>query len=603
MEWRDGLKTYTRVAGSFSDIIHHLIKETTSLRFSKFYLPTLKEVPAEAEIASHRLMLRAGVIRKLSAGVYTLLPLGVKVIRKIEAIVREEMDRAGALEVIMPSIQPAQLWRESGRYFNYGKELLRIRDRNGREFCYGPTHEEVVTDLVRDEIRSYKNLPVNLYQIQTKFRDEIRPRFGVMRAREFSMKDAYSFDADDEGVEKSYSLMKKAYHAIFTRLSLKFRAVEADTGQIGGAFSHEFMALAESGEDMIAYCDKCEYAANVDKVETKAPEAQDAGMGELEEIETPGMGSIEEVSAFLKMPPSSFIKTLVYKTDLEEKEFVAVLCRGDHEINETKLARALNCNEVELADAENVERITGAPVGFAGPMGPNIPVIADHGLKSLINGVTGANKGDTHIKNVNPSRDFPGAEYADIREAVAGDPCPRCETGLLKMARGIEVGHIFKLGVKYSEAMNATFLDREGKEKPMIMGCYGMGITRAAAAAIEQSHDENGIIWPVAIAPFKVIVLPLNIKDDEINQAAEKIYEGLGKAGYEPIYDDRNIRPGVKFNDADLAGFPLQVIVGKKGLKEGVAEIKVRVTGERYTAPLDEVVEKVGELLDDLSKA
>ncbi|VAX21036.1 Prolyl-tRNA synthetase, bacterial type [hydrothermal vent metagenome] len=572
------------------------------MRFSKFYLPTLKEVPAEAEIASHRLMLRAGVIRKLSAGVYTLLPLGVKVIRKIETIVRDEMDKAGALEVSMPSIQPAQLWRESGRWEMYGKELLRINDRNGREFCYGPTHEEVVTDLVRGEIRSYKNLPLNLYQIQTKFRDEIRPRFGVMRAREFSMKDAYSFDADDAGVEKSYSLMKKAYNAIFTRLNLKFRAVEADTGQIGGAFSHEFMALAESGEDMIAYCDKCEYAANVDKVETKEPEAPGGEMGRLEDVATPGMGSIEEVSEFLKMPSSSFIKTLVYKTDLKEKEFVAVLCRGDHEINETKLARALDCNEVELADAENVERITGAPVGFAGPMGLEITLIADHGVKSISNGVTGANKADTHIKNMNPSRDFPEAtEYADIREAVVDDPCPRCETGRMKMARGIEVGHIFKLGVKYSEAMGATFLDKDGKEKPMIMGCYGMGIARTAAAAIEQNHDENGIIWPVAIAPFKVAVLPLNIKDDEINQAAEKIYKGLGDAGHEPIYDDRNMRPGVKFNDADLAGFPVQVIVGKKGLKDGVAEIKVRLTGARDTAPLDEVVSKVGQLLDDLA--
>jgi len=575
------------------------------LRLSKFYLPTLKEVPAEAEIASHRLMLRAGIIRKLSAGVYTLLPLGVRVIRKIETIVREEMDRAGALEVFMPSIQPAQLWRESGRWEMYGKELLRIKDRGGREFCYGPTHEEVVTDLVRGEIRSYKNLPVNLYQIQTKFRDEIRPRFGVMRSREFSMKDAYSFDADDEGVERSYSLMKKAYHAIFTRLNLKFRAVEADTGQIGGAFSHEFMVLAESGEDLIAYCDKCEYAANIEKVETKEPEAQDAGMGELEEIETPGMGSIQEVSDFLKMPPSSFIKTLVYRTDLKDSEFMIVLCRGDHEINETKLARAIGSNEAILADADDVIKTTGAPVGFAGPMGlhKKIPIIADHALKSLINGVTGANKADTHIKNVNPSRDFPHTQFADIREAVMGDPCPRCDTGALKMARGIEVGHIFKLGVKYSEAMNATFLDREGKEKPMIMGCYGMGITRTAAASIEQNHDDSGIIWPVAIAPFKVAILPLNLKDEEITDAAEKIYKGLGNAGYEPIYDDRSVRPGVKFNDADLAGFPLQVIVGKKGLKDGVAEIKVRVNGERHIAPLGEVVDKVGELLDDLAKA
>ncbi|MBI4828219.1 MAG: proline--tRNA ligase, partial [Nitrospinae bacterium] len=558
------------------------------MRRSRFFLPTLKEVPAEAEIVSHRFMLRAGMIRKLAAGVYSMLPLGVMVVRKVEAIIREEMNRAGALEVFLPSIQPAELWKESGRWEVYGKELLRIRDRHDREFCYGPTHEEVVTSLVRGEARSYRDLPLNLYQIQTKFRDEIRPRFGVMRGREFSMKDAYSFDADDAGAEESYRKMKEAYTAIFTRLGLSFRAVEADTGQIGGSFSHEFMVMADSGEDLIAFCDTCEYAANVEKVELPEPHAANVGITPaLKETPTPGAKTIEEVAKFLSLPPERFIKTLIYKTDHPDHPLVAALARGDHEINETKLARALGCAAATLAGPDEVARATGAPVGFAGPVGlKDVFIIADHGIKTIGDGVTGANKVDAHLLHVSPARDFPKARYADLRQAKEGDRCPRCK-GRLKLARGIEVGHIFKLGTKYSEAMGATFLDKEGKERPMIMGCFGIGVTRTAAAAIEQNHDEQGVIWPVAIAPFKVIVLPLNMEDAAVRDAAEKLYADMLAAGLEPMIDDRDARPGAKFADADLMGAPVQVVVGKKSLANGEVELKIRKTGEKRSVALD----------------
>ncbi len=572
------------------------------MRYSKYLAPTLKEVPAEAEIVSHKLMLRAGMIRKLAAGVYSLLPLGVRVIRKVEAIIREEMNKAGALEVFLPSIQPAGLWKESGRWNMYGKELLRITDRHDREFCYGPTHEEVITDLVRRELRSYRDLPVNLYQIQTKFRDEIRPRFGLMRAREFSMKDAYSFDVNDEAAGESYALMKKAYNSIFKRCGLRFRAVEADTGQIGGSFSHEFMVLAESGEDLIAYCDQCDYSANVEKVSLVADNT-DPPTGSYkpaEKVHTPGKGSIDDVSEFLNRPRSTFIKTLIYKTDNENKELVAALCRGDHEINHTKLARALDVNEVVLADEDDVIRATGAPVGYAGAMGLAIPVMADNGVRSMQNAVTGANEADAHIINVNPGRDFPDARYADIRQPVEGDLCPKCGPGKLLLARGIEVGHIFKLGSKYSESLGATFLDKQGAEKHMIMGCYGIGVARTAAAAIEQNHDEQGIIWPVSIAPFDISILPLNIDDQQVVSTAEKLYDDMIKSGMEALLDDREARPGVKFKDADLIGLPLQVIVGKKGLANGVVEIKIRKTGEKISVPVDEAVSRAVTILSDL---
>ncbi|MBI4665697.1 MAG: proline--tRNA ligase [Nitrospinae bacterium] len=572
------------------------------MRFTRYYAPTLKEAPSEAEVASHRLMMRAGMIRKLAAGVYSLLPLGLKTVRKIENIVREEMDRAGAMEVFMPSIQPAELWKESGRWDVYGKELLRLKDRHDREFCYGPTHEEVVTDLVRRDVRSYRDLPVNLYQIQTKFRDEIRPRFGVMRGREFSMKDAYSFDMDDDGANKNYEAMRGAYNAIFRRLGLSFRAVEADTGQIGGSFSHEFMVLAESGEDTIAYCDKCEYAANVEKVEISAPAQSGAPEQKpMAYTPTPGKKSIEEVSAFLGLEPAMLIKTLIYRTD--GGEIVAALCRGDHEVNHVKLARALGAVEVALAADEEITAATGAPAGFLGPVGMKIRIVADNAVKVMSGAATGANKADTHLVNVNPDRDFNVTTYADIRNVIAGDACPRCRDGAMKLAKGIEVGHIFKLGVKYSESMKATFLDASGQDKPMIMGCYGIGVGRSAAAAIEQNHDDKGIIWPPAIAPFDVAVVPLNMDDAEVVKTAEGIYQALMDAGFDPILDDRDVRSGVKFNDADLIGFPLQVVVGKKGLAEGKVELKTRKTGEKRLVEPGAIPAEAKALLATLSTA
>ncbi|MGK7345750.1 MAG: proline--tRNA ligase [Candidatus Nitrospinota bacterium M3_3B_026] len=575
------------------------------MRLSQYHLPTLKEAPAEAETASHRLMIRAGMIRKLAAGIYSLLPLGVRVVRKIEKIIREEMDRAGAMEVFLPSVQPAELWKESGRWEVYGRELLRLKDRHEREFLYGPTHEEVITDLVRRDVRSYRDLPLRLYQIQTKFRDEIRPRFGVMRAREFTMKDAYSFDADDEAAAESYEAMRRAYDAIFKSFGLRFRAVEADTGPIGGSFSHEFMVLADSGEDTVVYCGSCDYAANMERVELAPPTPRAETEPEpepepLEEVSTPGKKSVDEVAQFLGVLPSVMIKTLLYRTDTGE--IIAALVPGDREVNETKLARALGANGAALAGDSEIMKATGAPVGFAGPVGLDIPVVADNSVKAIANGVTGANKADAHLKNVNPSRDFQNARYADIRQAVEGDQCVRCGSGELRMAKGIEVGHIFKLGVKYSEAMSAKFLDAEGKERPMIMGCFGIGVARSAAAAIEQSHDEAGIIWPPAIAPFGAVVLALNADDENVLKAAESIYEKFAAAGLDPALDDRDVRPGVKFNDADLVGYPVQVVVGKKSVARGEAEIKTRKTGEKVSVPLEGVVPAVREIMEALSE-
>ncbi|VAX16248.1 Prolyl-tRNA synthetase, bacterial type [hydrothermal vent metagenome] len=572
------------------------------MKLSRYHLPTLKEAPAEAEVISHQLMVRAGMIRKLASGIYCLLPLGVRVIHKIESIIREEMNRAGAMEVILPTVQPAELWEETGRWSKYGKELLRIHDRHGRDFCYAPTAEEVITDLVRRDVRSYRDLPINLYQIQTKFRDEIRPRFGVMRAREFSMKDAYSFDIDDEGASKSFGEMEKAYEAIFKRCGIDCRAVEADSGQIGGSSSLEFMVMAESGEDTIAWCHKCDYAANVEKVEIKQAKAGETTPDKrpLEEINTPGMGCVDDVAEFLKEPASNFIKTLIFKTDGPD-EFVAIVTRGDHEAQEAKVKNAIGANEIALAGEADVERITGAAIGFAGPLGLKIPVVADGAVKLIENGVTGANKTDTHIKNVNPVRDFPDVKYADIRKANEGDACPRCGDGALKMAMGIEVGHIFKLGKKYSEAMNASFLDKDGKEKAMIMGCYGIGVARTGAAAIEQNNDQYGIIWPPAIAPFKVAVLPLNLDDEMVARTAGDIYEKLLDEHLEPVIDDRDARPGVKFKDADLVGYPVQVVVGKKSLSQGNVEIKIRKTNEKTVVPVNEAIMAIKEALSSLS--
>jgi len=560
------------------------------MRYSQYFIPTVKETPSDAEVVSHKLMLRAGMIRKLAAGIYNYLPLGLRSIRKVEQIVREEMNRAGAIELLMPSVQPAELWQESKRWEQYGKELLRFKDRKDAEFCLGPTHEEVITDLVRREVKSYRQMPVNLYQIQTKFRDEIRPRFGLMRGREFIMKDAYSFDVNSEAADTSYDKMYQAYRRIFQRCGLRFRAVEADTGSIGGSSSHEFMVLADSGEDAIVSCSACEYAANVEKAEARPFPAEHAEPRGLEKVETPRQRSVEEVTAFLGIPASSLVKTLLYLADGEP---VAALVRGDHDLNEIKLKHLLGCEELEMAGEEVVERVTGAPVGFAGPVGLKIKVVADLVVQGMRNFVTGANGRDLHLKNVNIGRDFAPAIIADIRNVVHGDPCPRCEAGHLEMWRGIEVGHVFKLGTKYSEALRATYLDADGKEQVIFMGCYGIGISRTVAACIEQNHDADGIIFPIPIAPFHCIVSAVSTKDAEVMAACEELYRSLTAAGVEVLFDDRDERPGSKFKDADLIGIPLRIVVGSKNLAEGKVELKVRRGGEVSLLPLAEAVETV----------
>ncbi|QJA05925.1 proline--tRNA ligase [Thermosulfurimonas marina] len=552
------------------------------MRLSRYFLPTLREDPSEAEVVSHRLMLRAGMIRRLASGIYTWLPFGLRALRKVENIIREEMDRAGAQEILMPLVQPAELWQETGRWGNFGPELLRFKDRREHEFCLGPTHEEVVTDIVRKEVRSYRDLPLILYQIAPKFRDEIRPRFGIMRAREFLMKDAYSFDADEEGLERSYRLMYETYERIFSRCGLRFRAVLADTGAIGGSESHEFMVLAETGEDRLALCEACGYAANVELAEVKRvyayPEEPERP---LEKVPTPGVKSVEEVAEFLGISPQKLVKTLLFRAG---KEVVAVLIRGDLELNEVKLRNLLGVPAVEMADAETVERLTGAPVGFAGPVGlSGVRLLADLSVQGLKNFVTGANEADAHYVNVNYGRDFPEPEFYDLSVAQEGDPCPRCGRPL-GLTRGIEVGHIFKLGTKYSEAMGATFLDRQGRQRPLIMGCYGIGVGRTVAAAIEQNHDEAGIIFPREIAPFEAVILTLG-PESELLEAAEGIYRGLQAEGLEVLWDDRDERPGVKFKDADLIGIPYQVILGKKFKETGRVELKERASGQREELP------------------
>jgi len=570
------------------------------MRYSHYFIPTVKETPADAEVVSHQLMLRAGMIRKLAAGIYNYLPLGLRSIRKVENIVREEMNRAGAIELLMPGVIPAELWQESGRWDQYGKELLRIRDRKDAEFCLGPTHEEVITDLVRREIRSYRQMPVNLYQIQSKFRDEIRPRFGLMRGREFIMKDAYSFDVDGDAADLSYEKMYQAYRRIFERCGLKFRAVEADTGSIGGSSSHEFMVLADSGEDAIASCNGCEYAANVEKAEARPVEAAEhADPRPLEKVATPEKRTIDEVSEFLGVHASSTIKTLVL---LADNEPVIALVRGDHELNEIKLKHVLDCEELEMANDEVVARVTGAPVGFAGPVGLTAKIVADLAVKGIKNGVTGANEKDMHLKNVNLGRDFQVTQFADIRNVVHGDACPRCESGVLEMWRGIEVGHVFKLGTKYSKALKASYLDADGKEQIIFMGCYGIGIGRTVAACIEQNHDDNGIIFPIPIAPFHCIISALNIKEEPVREASEQIYRELSGAGVEVLLDDRDERPGFKFKDADLIGIPLRIVVGSKNLAQGNVELKDRKSGEVELLPIAEAVAKVKALVAEALK-
>jgi len=566
--------------------------------YSRYFIPTVKETPSDAEVISHQLMLRAGMIRKLAAGIYNYLPLGLRSIRKFENIVREEMNKADAIEMLMPGVQPAELWQESGRWAFYGKELLRFKDRKEAEFCMGPTHEEVITDMVRREIKSYRQMPVNFYQIQTKFRDEIRPRFGLMRGREFIMKDAYSFDVDSAAADLSYDKMFTAYMRIFERCGLNFRAVEADTGSIGGSSSHEFMVLADSGEDAIVSCDACRYAANVEKAESRIVQEVTAGEAlPIQKTATPGMKSIADVAAFLGLATKQTIKALVYCSDNDE--FVMALLRGDHELNEIKLKNALGWNEIRMATEEEVQQQTGSPTGFLGPIGikEKLPVLADLLVQNMINSVIGANETDMHYCNANPGRDFTPDRYVDIRNVAAGDGCPRCQSGKLEISRGIEVGHVFKLGTKYSQALNATYLDAGGKEQVIFMGCYGIGISRTVAAAIEQNHDENGIIFPIPIAPFHCSVVAINAKDKGVMAASEEIYLKLEKLGLEVLFDDRDERPGVKFKDNDLIGIPLRIVVGSKSLAEGKVELKIRASGEVLSLPIEEAIAMLQQMV------
>jgi prolyl-tRNA synthetase len=568
------------------------------MRYSQYFIPTVKETPADAEVISHQLMLRAGMIRKLAAGIYNYLPLGLRSIRKVEQIVREEMNRAGAIEILMPAVQPADLWQESGRWEQYGKELLRFNDRKDAQFCMGPTHEEVVTDLVRREVKSYRQMPLNLYQIQGKFRDEIRPRFGLMRGREFIMKDAYSFDVDSSAADTSYEKMYQAYRRIFERCGLNFRAVEADTGSIGGSSSHEFMVLADSGEDAIVSCSACEYAANVEKAEALLRGGvEHAEPRPLEKVATPEKRSIEEVSEFLGVAKAAMVKTLVLMADNEP---VVALLRGDHDLNEIKLKHILDCETLEMANDEVVEKVTGAPVGFAGPVGLKARIVADLGVQGMRNFVTGANAKDMHLKNVNLGRDCSVTSFADIRNVVHGDPCPRCNGGSLEMWRGIEVGHVFKLGTKYSKALKATYLDADGKEQIIFMGCYGIGIGRSVAASIEQNHDENGIVFPIPIAPFHCIISTINhAKEEVVRLASDDIYRQLADSGVEVLLDDRDERPGIKFKDADLIGIPLRLVIGSKNLAEGKVELKHRRSGEVELLPINDAVAKIIALVKE----
>jgi prolyl-tRNA synthetase len=566
--------------------------------FSKMFVPTVKEDPKDAEVLSHKLMIRAAFIRRLASGIYTWLPLGLRSLKKVEQIIREEMNKKGAQEILMPSVQPKELWVESTRWDKYGKELLRFTDRGNRELCLGPTHEEVVTDLVRREVRSYKELPLTLYQIQTKFRDEIRPRFGVMRAREFSMKDAYSFDVDEKGAEKSYADMYEAYVNIFRRCGFKFRVVEADSGQIGGSFSHEFMVLADTGEDVIISCDSCGYSANLERAEVGISDLMiPAYKGRFHRVETPGQRKVDEVAQFLGVPPEKLVKTIVYSTD---KGIIGILVRGDREINETKVRNLLDLDFLELADERTIEGVTGGPLGFSGPIGLEIPLYADRDISLMTDFVVGGNAEDLHIIDANVD-DFKVAGFYDVKVAVAGDICPRCR-GTHSSARGIEVGHIFKLGLKYSEAMNATFLDKDGKECFMVMGCYGIGVGRTVAAAIEQGHDENGMILPLVIAPFEVDVLPVNSSHYESMAFAETVYNALLEKQVDALLDDRAERPGIKFKDCDLIGIPLRVTIGERNLKDGYAEIKRRGDKESERVRKEDVVGRVLSHVQDLKR-
>ena len=571
------------------------------MRASNLYAPTLRNTPAEAEIVSHQLMYRAGMIRKVAGGMYTFLPLGWRVIRKIEQIIREEMDAAGGQEIMMPILQPGELWQESGRWSAYGAEMMRMKDRHGRDFCLGPTHEEMITDLVRDELHSYKQLPVMLYQIQDKFRDERRPRFGLMRSREFIMKDLYSFDKDPEGMMVSYQKMYDAYSKIYTRMGLEYRPVEADSGAIGGGHSHEFTVLADAGESNIAYCSQCDYAASDEKAELKPVETPEEAALPLEKVSTPGTNTIESLCDFLKIPAEKTIKAVAYQTDTDE--LVLVFIRGDHDVNEVKVLNQVEgALELRMADEEVIQAAGGCP-GFMGPIGikKGTHVFVDASVMNVQNGVTGANEKDVHYKNVNPERDFDkdAIVISDFRMVKEGNPCPHCGAPM-KMTRGIEAGQVFALGTKYSAAMGATFLDEQGKEQPLYMGCYGIGVGRTMAAAIEQNNDKDGIVWPRAIAPFEVVVAVVNAKKDDQLAYGESIYKECQEAGIDTLLDDRKERAGVKFKDCDLIGYPLRVTIGPKAVEGDTIEIKVRKTGEVLTCQRGEYLAKVKELLKTL---
>ncbi|MDD7796411.1 proline--tRNA ligase [Clostridium sp. 'White wine YQ'] len=559
------------------------------MKMSNMLVSTLREVPAEAEIESHKLMLRAGLMRKMAAGIYNYMPLGLKVLRNIEQIVKEEMDNAGAQEFLASAMLPAELWQESGRWDAYGAEMFRLKDRNARDFCLGPTHEEVFTDIARNEIKSYKQLPLTLYQIQTKYRDERRPRFGVMRSREFIMKDAYSFDKDQEGLDLSYDKMNAAYVKIFTRCGLDAKCVEADSGAIGGSNSAEFMVKSEVGEDDVVFCTACDYAANIEKAPSTPEKEEATDLKEIEKVETPNVRTIDELIKFFNTTAKKFVKTLIYNAD---GKIVAVMVRGDREVNETKVANALGgVIELEMASAEDVVKATGAAIGFAGPIGIKVDeLLVDNEVSNMYNFIVGANETGYHLSNVNYGRDFDG-KLGDYRNITEGEICPHCGAKIT-ISRGTEVGHIFKLGTKYSESMNANFIDEKGESKPFIMGCYGIGVTRTMASIIEQHHDENGIIWPISVAPYQVSVIPVNIKDEAQMKVAEEIYNKLKSMHVEVIMDDRNERAGVKFKDSDLIGIPMRITVGKK-ITDGQIEFKLRNSSDIEVINIDEVYNKV----------
>ncbi|MGG1292539.1 proline--tRNA ligase [Bacillus smithii] len=568
------------------------------MRQSQTLIPTMREIPADAETKSHQLLLRAGFIRQTASGIYTFLPLGKRVLKKVEEIVRQEMDAAGAVEMLMPSLQQAELWQESGRWYTYGPELMRLKDRHDREFALGPTHEEVVTSIVRDEIKSYKRLPLIVYQIQTKFRDEKRPRFGLLRGREFIMKDAYSFHSNTQSLDEVYDRIFQAYSNIFRRLGLNFRAVIADSGAMGGKDTHEFMVLSEIGEDTIAYSDSSDYAANIEMAPVVSTyEKPDEPLKERQKVSTPNAKTIEEVSKLLNVEETRCIKTLLFKVD---DKYVLVLVRGDHEVNDVKVKNYFQASVVELASPEEVKSVLGCPIGSLGPVEvkEGIQVIADHAVQAIVNGVCGANEDGWHFVNVNPERDFQVTAYTDLRFIQEGDPSPDGK-GTIRFAKGIEVGHVFKLGTRYSEAMEAYYLDENGKSQPMIMGCYGIGVSRTVSAVAEQFNDEKGFIWPKQIAPFDVHLIAVNTKDEVQRELAEQLYQSLQKERYEVLFDDRPERAGVKFADADLIGLPVRVTVGKKA-SEGIVEVKVRKTQETFEVPASDIVSQLASIFERL---